>query len=374
MNPDTYAGDAALSPVYSRRPRGASANFEGSEVDNTASFPSASITATSYNSPTKEHVDRTLFEMDDNDTAGSGEQVHLHPPPHRRGSNSKDPRGFKKYRFVTMMIAGLLCIAGILYYLFFGISGEINGVNGVVDLVTNKLGDAQIVIPGGTAGVVEPKEREEGHDREILVPVRAVKAASDILKAEERVETVVVPKPPAIAIEVERESPKLNMDAVNEMDPEDLEAHVLEDIERIRDMRKGGVVIETSNLAQTLIRQVQDVLRIVLVHKYGEGPYQISMDLEFPDSMVHEGEPSIMSADGVVSGADPTMRDATILFELAPTKFVPYSVYYFLENIVHDFHHGAFHRNAGHVLQVSVEFKICLLDTVFSLGAWRMSG
>ena len=42
--------------------------------------------------------------------------------------------------------------------------------------------------------------------------------------------------------------------------------------------------------------------------------------------------------------------EGRIVVEMAPTALVPYSVYNFLE-IVRRFKSGAFHRNAGHVLQ-----------------------
>jgi hypothetical protein len=45
--------------------------------------------------------------------------------------------------------------------------------------------------------------------------------------------------------------------------------------------------------------------------------------------------------------------DGRIIIELGPIDLVPYSVYYWLE-IVRRFKAGAFHRNAGHVLQAQV--------------------
>eukprot|EP01035_Chromulina_nebulosa_P020750 gene20750-26905_t len=59
------------------------------------------------------------------------------------------------------------------------------------------------------------------------------------------------------------------------------------------------------------------------------------MKLEFPESM----------PDYSTNG-----KDGTLIIELAPISLVPYSVYYFLEALS-IWKGGAFHRNAGHVLQ-----------------------
>ena len=67
-------------------------------------------------------------------------------------------------------------------------------------------------------------------------------------------------------------------------------------------------------------------------------PYIVKLDLKFPDTM----------PDFATAGAD-----GTLLFQMAPAALVPYGVYYFLE-LVHDWKSGAWHRMAGHVLQVSV--------------------
>jgi len=293
MNPDAYTGDAALSPVYSRRQRGGSSGFEGSDEPPT-SFPGASFPNGGYNSPKKaNHVATTLFEMNDGDAdnAANSSKVAdhpLHPHAHRRGSNSKDPRGFKKYRFITMIIASLLAMAGILYYLSFGISGEINGV---ADMVDNNINIQQ-----QNAG--DRERQEQVHNNEI--PVLNSRAEHEDSASAKKV--VMLSDPPLVersnSKEQIQEQPletpkeikeiKLNMEAVNEMTPEDLEANALEDIERIRTMKKEGVVIETNAEAQILVKQVQDVLRVVLEHKYGKGPYQIAMELEFPDSLVRE--------------------------------------------------------------------------------------
>jgi hypothetical protein len=89
-----------------------------------------------------------------------------------------------------------------------------------------------------------------------------------------------------------------------------------------------------------------------LVNKYGPPPYRLRMDITLPDYLE----------------APNGGQKAQILIEMAPIEHVPYSVYFFLENIVTGFHKGSFHRNAGHVLQAMLYRQEGLQHTNF---AWQ---
>lgn len=115
--------------------------------------------------------------------------------------------------------------------------------------------------------------------------------------------------------------------------------NVIEAIERLREFKKAGRVIETDTEAQIFIPQAQSFIRSFLTLKYGQGPYYIAMNLEFPSSMTTHLYPST----------------EVLIVELAPIEEVPYSVYFFLEYIVTQFKIGKFHRNAGHVLQAMLQ-------------------
>ena len=110
-------------------------------------------------------------------------------------------------------------------------------------------------------------------------------------------------------------------------------------IKEVRDMKGSGIVMETNEEALQLISHLQDELRKLFAMRFSsesyDNPILVEMLLTFPPSM----------PDFAEKGAE-----GRIIIELAPTAFVPYSVYNFLE-IVRRFKSGAFHRNAGHVLQ-----------------------
>ena len=107
-------------------------------------------------------------------------------------------------------------------------------------------------------------------------------------------------------------------------------------INELRALKEKGTVMETDEVASVKIRQLQDKLRPYLIETYGPEPYLVEMKLTFPESMLDSGS-----------------KFDTIVVELAPVALVPYNVYYFLETIS-KFKNGAFHRNAGHVLQALV--------------------
>ena len=110
-------------------------------------------------------------------------------------------------------------------------------------------------------------------------------------------------------------------------------------IKEVRDMKGRGVVMETNEQALQLTNRLQNELRKLFAMRFASesltNPILVEMLLTFPSSM----------PDFAEKGAT-----GRIIIEMAPTALVPYSVYNFLE-IVRRFKSGAFHRNAGHVLQ-----------------------
>ena len=110
--------------------------------------------------------------------------------------------------------------------------------------------------------------------------------------------------------------------------------------QNIRAIKKTGVIMETDSESLTMTKELQDATRTLIKLRYGDfgsisTPYRIKMDLEF--------QPTIPDFD--TKG-----KEGTLVIELAPISLIPYSVYNFLE-IARTWRKGAFHRNAGHVLQ-----------------------
>jgi len=108
----------------------------------------------------------------------------------------------------------------------------------------------------------------------------------------------------------------------------------------VRAIKKTGVIMETDTESLALTSQLQDATRTLIKLRYGDfpqtaTPYRIKLDLEFQSTI----------PDFETKG-----KDGTIVIELAPISLIPYSVYNFLE-IARTWKNGAFHRNAGHVLQ-----------------------
>jgi hypothetical protein len=111
---------------------------------------------------------------------------------------------------------------------------------------------------------------------------------------------------------------------------------------RVRSIKKTGIIMETDKESLALTSELQDATRALIKLRYGDfdpvkhpTPYRIKMDLEFQSTI----------PDFVEKG-----KDGTVVIELAPISLIPYSVYNFLE-IARTWKKGAFHRNAGHVLQ-----------------------
>lgn len=107
----------------------------------------------------------------------------------------------------------------------------------------------------------------------------------------------------------------------------------------VRAIKKTGVIMETDPNSLKKTHQLQDATRDLLYAKYGKHKgFRVRVDLEF--------QPSI--PDFAENG-----KDGSIVIEMAPIELIPVSVYTFLE-VARTWIRGAFHRNAGHVLQVQV--------------------
>ena len=89
---------------------------------------------------------------------------------------------------------------------------------------------------------------------------------------------------------------------------EEIEAQVT----KVANLKNAGVVMETDPTALKEIGILQDLLREYLPVKYGPEPYIFDMSIQFPASMHSEELPDTEK----------------IVIELAPTKLVPYTVFY----------------------------------------------
>lgn len=114
--------------------------------------------------------------------------------------------------------------------------------------------------------------------------------------------------------------------------------------QQVRAIKATGVIMETDPESLKVTSELQNVARRLLVAKYGKHEsYRVRVDLEFP--------PTIPDYNTHPSG-----KYGTLVIEMAPIDLIPVSVYTFLE-VARTFVSGAFHRNAGHVLQVKVRSK-----------------
>eukprot|EP00656_Telonema_subtile_P003657 TRINITY_DN11661_c0_g5_i1.p1 TRINITY_DN11661_c0_g5~~TRINITY_DN11661_c0_g5_i1.p1 ORF type:complete len:328 (-),score=41.16 TRINITY_DN11661_c0_g5_i1:47-1030(-) len=108
-------------------------------------------------------------------------------------------------------------------------------------------------------------------------------------------------------------------------------------------MRSLRVVMEKNKGAIREIGKLQDITRKLIMARYGkyariaaEGlVFRIALTVTFPEMMPD------MDARGVTG---------VILVQTAPIRLMPHAVFLFLE-LVSKWEGGAFHRNAGHVLQ-----------------------
>ena len=122
---------------------------------------------------------------------------------------------------------------------------------------------------------------------------------------------------------------------------EELTVRVEELDSQVRKYKKSkpGMIMETDPVGMKLTKQLQDVTRQLLIRRYGTDRTRVQVDLIFPKSI-----PDYTTSEAA---------KGSFIIEMAPYELIPCSVYYFLE-MVRTYKSGSFHRNAGHVLQVTV--------------------
>lgn len=109
---------------------------------------------------------------------------------------------------------------------------------------------------------------------------------------------------------------------------------------QVRRIKATGVIMETDEESLAATKKLQEATRRLLGARYGhEEPYRVKVVLEFQDT---------------IPDFDEKGADGSILLEMAPTRLQPHSVFSFLE-VARQYKGGAFHRIAGHVLQVMVK-------------------
>jgi hypothetical protein len=88
----------------------------------------------------------------------------------------------------------------------------------------------------------------------------------------------------------------------------------------VRQTKQRGTVMETDAEALKLTADLQDATRKLLVMLYGQEPYLLKLDLEFPPSMVK---------------ADGDAATGTVIIEMAPGKLMPHAVYQVRRGLFH---------------------------------------
>mmetsp|Transcript_15600 Transcript_15600/g.33799 ORF Transcript_15600/g.33799 Transcript_15600/m.33799 type:complete len:356 (-) Transcript_15600:136-1203(-) len=110
---------------------------------------------------------------------------------------------------------------------------------------------------------------------------------------------------------------------------------------QVRSIKKTGVIMETDAKSLELTGKLQDATRELIALRYGDfgitdnKKFRVKFDLEFQSTIPDFEEKG---------------KEGSLTIELAPISLIPCSVYNFLE-IARTWKKGAFHRNAGHVLQ-----------------------
>ena len=86
---------------------------------------------------------------------------------------------------------------------------------------------------------------------------------------------------------------------------------------------------------------IQAMAKQRLLEKWGKGPHRVQISVQFdPKTQQQQQQQQQAPADG------------TIVLELAAVDDMPYTVYWFLEQVTRKLFDGcSFHRNAGHVIQ-----------------------
>mmetsp|Transcript_602 Transcript_602/g.705 ORF Transcript_602/g.705 Transcript_602/m.705 type:complete len:305 (+) Transcript_602:53-967(+) len=134
--------------------------------------------------------------------------------------------------------------------------------------------------------------------------------------------------------------PSVVQPVVESTSEQQLETIVDELDAKVRAIKATGVFMEVDKNGLEATKKLQDATRKLLAKRYGPGePYRVKVELEFQKTIPDFHE----------NGAA-----GSFVIELAPSSLQPHSIYSFLE-IARNWKKGAFHRNAGHVLQVMVQ-------------------
>jgi hypothetical protein len=111
----------------------------------------------------------------------------------------------------------------------------------------------------------------------------------------------------------------------------------------VRRIKATVKIFETNEEGLAAALKLQEATRKLMAIRYGETtdsqPYRVRVHLEFQESMPDFAEKG---------------PSGSFLIEMAPVKLVPHSVFTFLE-VARNYKGGAFHRVAGHVLQIMVQ-------------------
>lgn len=147
---------------------------------------------------------------------------------------------------------------------------------------------------------------------DLQLPLRVPKSSLDAVVSvlEKPEQQLIIPEPSLLPLVIPEKS----------LAEQEEEAQAL--ILKIREMKSHGAVIETDEEAKKQVANLQNVLRKVIVLKYGPEPYYLKMKLKFPESM----------PDFATAG-----EEGIIIIKMAPIDLVPYCVYYFLTNVVANF-------------------------------------
>ena len=124
--------------------------------------------------------------------------------------------------------------------------------------------------------------------------------------------------------------------------PEELLETVQKYDAMVRKIKQEVDIFETDAQAQKAAKQLQDATRELLYATYGSDAvhrYRVHVTLEFQST---------------IPDYEQNGKDGSFVVELAPSSLVPHSVYTYLE-VARHWKSGAFHRIAGHVLQVMVK-------------------
>ena len=105
---------------------------------------------------------------------------------------------------------------------------------------------------------------------------------------------------------------------------------------------KPGILMEVDPKGMQLTKELQHWTHKLLVQRYGHHTFRVVLYLKFPENIPDFKEKG---------------PNGKVVIQLAPIDLLPCSVFMFLE-IARTWRSGAFHRNAGHVLQAVAHSEV----------------